>query len=276
MGDVFKDLLFRAYLLCGWVQLRDLVLSLLGRSRAVVLYYHRVGGRNVLTKPIDEFRDELTYIKKRYECVSLAELCRRAESGRPFRRRMAVVTFDDGYRDNFTNSVPVLNEAGIPATFFVSTGFIGTDREFPHDAGGSNLVPHSKLTWDDLRAMEAAGHEIGSHTVNHTNLGRSDAVTMESEVRDSLTALNHELERRPRPFSFPWGKPDDMPRQALEVVRSAGYYCSVSAFGGSNTTGADPFEIRRVDVGNGNLSRLAVRARIAGLDPDYLRLKLSR
>ncbi|HKY05483.1 MAG TPA: hypothetical protein VJQ56_11365, partial [Blastocatellia bacterium] len=48
-----KTLIFSVYLYCGYVQLRDLVLALLGRSRAVVLYYHRVGRRDVLTKPAD-------------------------------------------------------------------------------------------------------------------------------------------------------------------------------------------------------------------------------
>lgn len=264
-----KEAIFFLYLYSGYVQLRDLLLALIGRSRAVVLYYHRVGGCDVLTKPSHAFRQELEYLKRRYECISLSELARRLRENEPMRRSVAVITFDDGYRDNLTEAVPALKASGLTATFFVSTGFIGTDREFPHDCS-----PHPKLTWDDLRQMEAEGFEIGSHTINHMSLGRADAETLEREIFGSLEALNSQLGHKPRAFSFPRGKPEDISELALRLVERAGYYAAASAFGGTNRPGSDPMRIRRIDVGNGNLSKLAVRARMAGFDPDYFRTKL--
>lgn len=277
-----KEVVFFFYVYCGYVQLRDLILSLLGRSRVAVLYYHRVGGLDVLSRPAGEFRRDLDYLKHNYECISLKQFVERLEGGARFKRRAAVITFDDGYRDNFTEAVPALKALGVPATFFVATGFIGTDREFPHDLRGRpeaasvrTQARHPKLTWNDLRAMQADGFEIGSHTVNHTNLGKADAETIEREVRDSLAALGRELGARPRPFSFPWGKPEDISEQAVRAVKDANYYAAVSAYGGANTRESRVFNIRRVDVGNGHLSRLAMRARVAGLDPDYFRLKIA-
>ena len=172
---------------------------------------------------------------------------------------------------------PVLKQAGVTAAFFVATGYVGTLREFPHD---SRETPTSyegptlfaKLTWDDLRAMQAAGFEIGSHTVNHTNLGRADEETVAREVHESLKSLNKELGAAARPFSFPWGKPRDISQRAIDEVKRAGYYSAVSAYGGVNSGCSDLFDIRRIDVGNGRTSKLAVRARIAGLDPEYSRI----
>lgn len=278
-----KTLLQAVYLHSGYVGLRDLVLSRTGRARAVVLYYHRIGGRDLLTKPVAEFRRDLLYLKRRYECVTLSELCRRLRSGAPLKRRMVVVTFDDGYRDNYTAAMPVLSEVGVPATFFVSTGFIGTTREFPHDEEivcESEIQDHErhsfqKLTWDDLRAMEEHGFEIGSHTVNHTNLGIADQQTVERELTESLEILNRELGERPRAFAFPWGNPENIPAAAFESVADAGYYTSVSAYGGFNTRGSNPLHIQRIDAGNGRMNWLSLRARIAGFDPDYLALKLN-
>lgn len=278
-----KTLLFAVYLYSGYVQLRDFVLARLGRARAVVLYYHRIGGRDVMSKPAGEFRRDLKYLSRKYECITLSELCKRIQQGTPLKRRTAVVTFDDGYRDNYTEALPVLQEVGIPATFFVSTGFIGTKRGFPHDEpenvfshdGAHEQHSYPNLTWDDLRAMEEAGFEIGSHTVNHANLGCADEHAIAREIGESLSILNRKLGARPRAFSFPWGKPENIPASAFKSVASAGYYTAVSAYGGSNTRGSNPFHIQRIDAGNGEMRWLNLRARIAGLDPDYLALKLS-
>jgi len=275
-----KPLLYFLYLYAGYVALRDLLLSILGRSRAVVIYYHRVGPTGVLSKPVGEFQNDLAYIKQHYECITLAELSERLLAGSSFRRRAAVITFDDGYRDNYREAVPALKAAGLPATFFVATGYIGTRREFHHDhrANPPTAIRPSfpKLEWADLRAMERDGFEIGSHTVNHTDLGQASAAEIEFEVVSSLATLEHCLGHKPRPFSFPWGKPAQVTDEALQAVRTAGYYASCSAYGGMNTRGGDPFRIMRVDVGNGELGRLATRARIAGLDPDRYRVLIGR
>lgn len=278
---VMKEALFFIYLYCGYVQLRDFVLACFGRSRAVVLYYHRVGGRDVWTKPNEEFRNELAYLKSKYECISFRQLCERLNNDKPLRRRSVVITFDDGYRDNFIEAVPALKEAEMTATFFVATGFIEKQREFPHDLralerGDIKALNFPKLTWDDLRSMETNGFEIGSHTINHTNMGSADKETIKREVEDSLVILNCELGEKPRAFSFPWGKPQDMSEYAIEIAKGANYYSAVSAYGGANTRKTKLFNIRRMDVGNGELSRLAVRARVAGFDPDFYRLKLKK
>ena len=281
LRSFLKEAIFFLYLYSGYVALRDFVLGCFGRSRAVVLYYHRVGGCDVWTKPYEDFRNELAYLKSKYECISFTELCARLSTSRPLRKRAVVITFDDGYRDNFTEAVPALKVAGMTATFFVATGFIETERDFAHDLraldrGDIATAHFPKLTWDDLRLMEAEGFEIGSHTIHHTNMGSAEKPTIEYEVKESLARLNRELGEKPRAFSFPWGKPQDLSNYAIEIVRQAGYGSAVSAYGGANTRGANLFHIRRVDVGNGGMSKLAVRARIAGFDMDYYRLKLKK
>jgi peptidoglycan/xylan/chitin deacetylase (PgdA/CDA1 family) len=277
--QLMKDAFFFIYLYCGYVQLRDLLRAWLGRSRAVVLYYHRIGASDVLTRTPEQFAEDLDHLKTHYECIGLGELAERLKAGRVFRRRAVVITFDDGYRDNFTAAAPLLKNAGIPATFFVSTAYMGTERDFPHDlrdqeVGTNDFIRFPKLTWSDLRSMEDDGFEIGSHTINHTNMGCADHKTIAAEINGSLLRLNQELGERPRAFSFPWGKPPDISAEAIDAVKRAGYYTAVSAYGGANTCDADLFNLRRVDVGNGQMSKWAMRARVAGFDPDFYRLKL--
>ncbi len=269
-----KDTLFSLYLRSGYLPLRNAFRAATGRAHAVVLCYHRVGERDVLTTTPEDFRRDMKYLQSHYECLALHQLCEHLRSGRPLRRPTVAITFDDGYRDNFTHAVPILLELGIPATFFVATEFMSTQRIFAHDEGEAKSFPN--MTWDDLRAMQSDGFEIGSHTLNHADLGRVDEAQLRREICDSLATLNRELGAKPRAFAFPYGKPQNMTRRAVELAHEAGYYAVMSAYGGDNARGAHGFPLQRVDAGNGLLGWTAWRARVSGLDPDYLRLKLQR
>ena len=271
-----KQTLFALYQRCGYIPLRDFLLGKLGRSRAVVLYYHRIGGKDTLTRPTEAFRKDLEYLKRHCECVSLFELCERLKSDAPLSRPLAVVTFDDGYRDNFTHAVPELQRAGISATFYVATGYIGAEREFPHDhrqplPEGRTAPVYPKLTWDDLREMQRQGFEIGSHTVNHIDCGIADPATLEYELTESLAALTRELGDRPRAFSYPWGKAQNRSAQALALAERLGYYSVAVTSGLANRRGGSVLHLERIDGGNGEFSELAFQARVCGLNWEPLR-----
>ena len=99
----------------------------------LILCFHRIahpdhGGRSLLAVSPEDFEKTLTEIGRSREFVTLEE------SSRPSSAQRAVVTFDDGYLDNLTAALPILESRGIPATFFLSTGFIDSDLLFPPDA----------------------------------------------------------------------------------------------------------------------------------------------
>ena len=108
------------------------------RNKAFVLVYHRVL-RSPLEEPVfvqpgmyvsaDTFQRQAAFLKERFHVVPLAELVERIETGRSVGGCCAI-TFDDGWHDNFTQAFPVLKEFQLPATVFLATGFIGTDRLF--------------------------------------------------------------------------------------------------------------------------------------------------
>ena len=273
-----KKTFYFLYLYSGYVFARDCLLSLVGRSRIVVLNYHRVEGRDPISKPREEFTRDIGYLARKYRCISFAEMIEQLQSGKGLRRTCRVITFDDGYRDNFTGAFPALADVGVPATFFVSTGLIGTDRIFAHDMPESGRPSDRRpnMTWDDLRAMQAAGYEVGSHTVNHTNLGLVDPETVRSELTESMDMLSRELGVRPRAFAFPWGTPEAAPDAAFSEIRRAGYYAAAIVGGGSNGRGGDAFKIRRIDAGNGFLEWMELKARMAGFDPDVSLRRLRR
>ena len=275
MKQAIKQCIFFFYLYSGGLQVRNLWQRIRGRSRIVILYYHRVGPCDVLSQPVTRFRADMEYLARHYQCLTLRELARRLKAGRPRTRPIAVVTFDDGYKDNFTNAFPELKACGVPATFFVSTGFIGTERPFPHDeravAGGrAGRADWPKMTWEDLRLMQADGMEIGSHTVNHTDMGSADAPAAADEIRQSLASLRHELGDGERAFCFPWGRKENVTPAAVEAIRQAGFYAAVTTRPGVVQHGADLLDLPRVDAGNGIMTRLATRAYIEGFGSCWL------
>ena len=276
-----KQALFFVYLYCGWVQVRDFILGMMGRSRVVILYYHRVGWADVLSKPTRAFRDDMQYLARRYECLTLRELVDRLNSGVPITRKIAVVTFDDGYGDNYSMAFPELLRAGIPATFFVATGFIGTERSFVHDRralarGAAARDDWAKMSWDDLREMQNAGMEIGSHTVDHVNMGQSEEATIRGQALESLAALKRELGPGKRGFCYPWGGPWDTSEIAGKVLGESGYYAAVTTMPGTVRRNDDLLKLRRVDVGNGHFTRVATRAAIEGCGCGWLARLLLR
>ncbi len=93
--------------------------------------YHRIGDptacafdRGVYSCSVDRFREHVALFKERFEVIDLARLLKVLD-GRPPRRPMALITFDDGYGDNHALAFPVLKEFGITAAFFIPTAFVG-------------------------------------------------------------------------------------------------------------------------------------------------------
>ncbi len=102
-------------------------------SGGKVLLYHRVAelacDPQLLAVNRQRFREQLQVIKNDWIPVSLGELLQRARDGKDTNRCVAI-TFDDGYADNLLNAAPLLSELGIPATIYVSTGFLHGEQEF--------------------------------------------------------------------------------------------------------------------------------------------------
>lgn len=165
----------------------------------------------------------------------LREIVEQVKEGRPIADPTAVVTFDDGYRNVYTNAFPVLRELGIPATVFVATSCIGSEEPFPFDrwsAAHRDLPEESwrPLTWDDCREMEASGWvDIGSHTHTHGDW-RGNPEAFLADLQRSLDELRRELGPREFLFAFPYGSrtqgfaDDDM----ITAARSAGVACSLT------------------------------------------------
>lgn len=109
------------------------------RGKAVVLMYHRVvapaerarlHSHEGMVVDTDVFEVQVRHLSGNFNVLSMEEFLDRLRDGIRFDDRTCVVTFDDGWRDNFTNAFPVLKRHGVPACIFLSTGYVGSERRF--------------------------------------------------------------------------------------------------------------------------------------------------
>ncbi len=116
-------------------QLGFLFVKRRSRRGAQILVYHRVNDENdpmFPGIPTDVFTQQMEYIADHYTVCSLTEVLQRLQSD-DLPIDLLTITFDDGYRDNYSNAFPVLKRLGLPATIFLATDVIGTGRVLWHD-----------------------------------------------------------------------------------------------------------------------------------------------
>jgi peptidoglycan/xylan/chitin deacetylase (PgdA/CDA1 family) len=148
----------------------------------------------------------------------------------PLPPKPIIITFDDGYRDNYENAFPLLRKYGYTGVFFVFT--------YPID----NNDPHY-LTWDMVIEMHQAGMEFGSHSLTHSNLWGRDVDFLVYEIVASKEAIEARIGEPIRFFSYPIGYYDDL---TIRVLESAHFWSAVTTELGIEQSFAHRFEMPRV------------------------------
>ncbi|MDO4179410.1 MAG: polysaccharide deacetylase family protein [Phascolarctobacterium sp.] len=151
------------------------------QSGGFVLEYHGVGfepwGKTLVMTP-EIFESHLQYLQdKGYKMVTVKELMGDLRAGNDVSRKIAL-SFDDGYKNNYTYALPLMKKYGAHGTFHIINNRIGTDTIYMNEG--------------EIHAMLAAGMEIGSHTFSHNPLG-----DIEEKYYDWETGVSkYDLERR--------------------------------------------------------------------------------
>ena len=202
-----------------------------------ILFHHLVSDRpHRMGISTEYFLRHVRFLQKYYDVVSLQQAIEMLRSNN-VKRPTVVLTFDDGYQDNFINLRAVVEETGVPVTMFISSDYITRRSEFHHDLeyGLQGFLP---LTWAELKQMQKDGFEIGSHTRTHFDCGSRNVTELEGEIAGSKKDLQEHLGQDIQFFSFPFGLPENISVQAAEIA-SRTYPYILSAFGGENHAPAD-------------------------------------
>jgi peptidoglycan/xylan/chitin deacetylase (PgdA/CDA1 family) len=222
--------------------------AVLLRNSALVVAFHRVRDTSrpePLTVSVQCFEEYCRFFKQHFRVVALGDLVTRLAGGLTPHRELAI-TFDDGYLDNHDNAAPILEALELPATFFIVTGWMGSDVVPWWDR--MEDTRHPWMTWDHVRALHRRGFGIGAHTRTHADLGAVGEDQARAEILGARSELQRQLGAPVDLFAYPYGRRDNLTDAHRDLVRSAGFRCCCSCFGGVNTRGTDPFRLARVAV----------------------------
>lgn len=144
-------------------------------------------------------------------------------------KKPILLTFDDGHKDLYTNVFPLLKKYNVKATAYIIPGFLG-GSDFMND--------------DQIREIIDSGLiEIGSHTLNHTYLKDQPLKKVQKQVGDSKVILQDKFQIPIFSFAYPYGAFD---KQAIEVVKTAGFTTAMSTIPGVEINNSKRYFIERI------------------------------
>lgn len=210
-----------------------------------ILMYHRVARLAVydqLTVSPERFDQQMQQLAA-HKVVSLDAGLQALRTG-PLREPLFAVTFDDGYLDNLTEALPILERHRIPATIFVTTQFC--DQALSHPRYGDPGAQRLHLDWDEVRRLaRTPGITIGSHTRTHPYLPTIGDAMAQQEIALSRTEIAEHLHAPVAYFCYPSG---DLGPRERALVQQSGYVAAVSVAPGVNRQGADLYQLKRTEI----------------------------
>jgi peptidoglycan/xylan/chitin deacetylase (PgdA/CDA1 family) len=208
-----------------------------------ILMYHYVSepppGSDIyrvdLSVAPDAFRQQMAHLRDSgYTPVDLYDLSTAIVAHTELPEKPIIITFDDGYLDNYENAFPVLQEFGFKGTFFVVTEFIDSGRE-------------GYMTWEMIEEMSRAGHRIESHSRTHPDLTTKSRDGLIWEILGSQETLTAHIGYKPRYFCYPGGTYND---ETIRILKELDFWGAVTTENGTWHGFNDRFEWRRVRMRN--------------------------
>ncbi len=204
----------------------------------------------------ENFEWQMRYLHENgYTVISLQKLVDLIRTQAPLDERYVVITFDDGFEDNYTHAFPVLKQYGFPAVVFSSTSTLGQE---------------GWLKWYQIFEMQKEGVTIGSHTVTQAYLPDLEGAALRREIMGSKRALEANLGVPVKYMSYPTGGFSD---EIKELVREAGYEAACTTNRGYDRLNRDVYELNRIKFGNKDINAMTMRAKLSGYYNAFRALK---
>ncbi|MGI6575136.1 MAG: polysaccharide deacetylase family protein [bacterium] len=227
--------------------------ALLGKIFAIkdgttpILMYHSIHPEHPLAIKPGAFREQVEFLVDNFQVLSLSQYIT-AKKEKRLQPGMAVITFDDGYEDNYTYAYPILQEYACPATIFIATGFIEAKdyKTFGRQVGLYKDLP--PLTWQEAERMLDLV-EFGAHTHSHVQVSALDPHVLEREINTNIELLTQRIGIKPSTFAYPWGQPVDFKQECLQLIQEKFSGAVTTVYSADNRQEKiSPYYLRRIGI----------------------------
>ena len=183
-------------------------------SKIPILMYHSISYEkgNTLRIPKETFREQMKYLKdNNYTTLTLDDLYSYMKTNKNLPKKSIVITFDDGYNDNYTNAYPILKEFNLKATVFVITNAIDKNKNY--------------LTSNEIKLMDKNNIQIESHTAAHDHLSEISYIADVKTMALAKSKLEVILNRKINYIAYPYGEYN---YNTIKAAKKTGYTLAFS------------------------------------------------
>ncbi len=254
----------------------------------LIFNYHRIANAEfdpfgMCISPLD-FEFQLKYLKEHEVILTPEEFRWQIKAGKRLKKRGVLITFDDGYQDTLQTALPLLKKYSIPAIFFISTGRIGTQKEFWWDRLArirrtdifdkvrllslaekekfiSTTEEHTKGVYpvdtlalplsdsDILKLAELPDSMIGAHSHEHPIFSHVPAMEVERDMETCKRYLENLLKRKIVAAAYPHGGPGDFTNENIRSCQTLGFEWAFTNQHGHYHSWSNVFTIPRASAG---------------------------
>lgn len=202
-----------------------------------VLNYHQINqvDHNMLTLSAVEFENQIAYLARTgYNPITPKQLVDYLQYGKELPPHPVVITFDDGYEDNYRVAYPILQKYHFSATVFLITDFVGRNARY--------------LTWTQIQEMHENGMEFQSHTLSHILLSDASDEEIVLQLVKSKEAIEWRLGQQVDYIAYPGGKYD---QRVIRAAKQAGYRAAFTINLGRDRSPCELLMLNRIPIFSG-------------------------
>jgi peptidoglycan/xylan/chitin deacetylase (PgdA/CDA1 family) len=202
-----------------------------------VLNYHQINNtdHNSLTLSNTEFEAQINYLYRTgYNPISPDQLADYLQYGIALPPKPVVITFDDGYEDNYQVAYPILQKYHFTATIFIITDFVSHYGKY--------------LTWQQIKQMSDQGISFQAHTLSHISLPKASDEEIRKQLVKSKEALEWQLHKKVEYLAYPGGEYD---QRVIQLTREAGYRAAFTVNFGRDKVNSTLYTLNRISIFGG-------------------------
>jgi len=213
-------------------------------TKIPILTYHSIDeSGSVISVSPAKFKEHMETLKDAgFQSVSLKEIVDCILERHHFPEKSIAITFDDGFKNNYSEALPILKELGFTATIFLVSGKCSGENEWDRQLG--SIPTLDLLSWDEVTKMSELGIEFGAHTLNHVDLAVTSKEKALEEIVSSKSMIHEHLNKDVAFFAYPYGRES---RESQAIVKNE-FKGAFSDKMGVATLESDIYSLPRIEM----------------------------